>query len=76
MHKQVLARRVTSVIMFIGCLFVLTYGLGQLFAPASGEITPELAQALLGIGVLLLALGLVMRAGLWIAGNGRPPTSS
>ncbi len=74
MHKYVLARRVTSVVMGIGALFILTYGFGQLFAPHSGEISPDLAQALLGIGILLLLLGLLMRTGLWIKGS--PPGPS
>jgi hypothetical protein len=74
MHKYVLARRVTSTFMVVGALFVLTYGLGELFAPHSGEISPSLAQALLGIGVLLIGIGLVMRAGLWI--KGPPPGPS
>lgn len=74
MHKYVLARRVTSTFMVVGALFVLTYGLGELLAPHSGEISPGLAQALLGIGVLLICIGLVMRAGLWIKGS--PPGPS
>lgn len=76
MLKSVLARWAIYTYIGVGVLFVLTYGLGRVFAsgPGGNRIHAEQAEALLGIGALLIVLGLLMRAGFWFKGS--PPGPS